>query len=554
MAGQVPIIILKEGTERTRGRDAQNTNIQAARVLADTVRTTLGPKGMDKLMVDSLGDVVITNDGATILDEVDVQQPAAKMLVQVAKTQDDAVGDGTTTAVILAGELLKKAETLLVKNVHPTVVVAGYKKAYDKAQKTLNDIALGMSRDDKTILKKIAMTSLNSKAVAGEKDLFAEIAVNSVTQVAEERDGKWIVDLDLVGITQKQGKSMSETEYIEGIIIDKERVHTRMPEEVSNAKIALVDTALEIEKTEFDSEIRISDPVQIQDFLDEEQRMLQEMVEKISNAGATVLFCQKGIDDVAQHYLSKAGILAVRRAKKSDMEKLAKATGAEIVSTLDELRADSLGNAGLVEEVKIGDDKMIFVRECAHPKAVSVLIRGGNKYMTDEAERALNDALNVVRDIFEDPRYVAGGGAPEIEVARKIRQYGGTVSGKEQLAIQAFADALETIPKTLAENAGMDPVDVLVDLRSQHDGGKLWAGVEVFTQKTDDMLTLNVVEPLRVKTHALKSATEAAEMILRIDDVIASKEGGGMPPGGMGGMPPGMGGMGGMPPGMGGMM
>jgi len=403
MAGQVPIIILKEGTERTRGRDAQTTNIQAARVLADTVRTTLGPKGMDKLMVDSLGDVVITNDGATILDEVDVQQPAAKMLVQVAKTQDDAVGDGTTTAVILAGELLKKAEALLVKNVHPTVVVAGYKKAYDKAQKVLSEIALDMSRDDKTTLKKIAMTSLNSKAVAGEKDLFAEIAVNSVSQVAEERGGKWHVDLDLVGITQKQGKSMGETEYIEGIIIDKERVHTRMPEEVSNAKIALVDTALEIEKTEFDSEIRISDAEQIQDFLDEEQRMLKDMVEKISNAGATVLFCQKGIDDVAQHYLAKAGILSVRRAKKSDMEKLAKATGAEIVSTLDELHTDSLGSAGLVEEVKIGDDKMIFVRECAHPKAVSILIRGGNKYMTDEAERALNDALNVVRDIIEDP-------------------------------------------------------------------------------------------------------------------------------------------------------
>ncbi|MEX2703387.1 MAG: thermosome subunit beta [Candidatus Baldrarchaeota archaeon] len=520
----VPVIILKEGTQRTVGRDAMRANIMAARVIAEAIRTSLGPRGMDKMLVDSLGDVVITNDGATILKEIDVQHPAAKMMVEVAKAQDDEVGDGTTTAVVIAGELLKKAEELLDQNIHPTIIVEGYKKAADEACKILDEIALTTTPDNYDILVKIGKTALNSKAVAGAKDLFAKIAVDAIKQIVEKRDEKLFADIELVGILKKQGKSLLETELVSGIVIDKEVVHPGMPKRVTNAKIALVNAPLEIEKTEFDAEIRITDPTQMKAFLEEEQRMLREMVEKIKASGANVLFCQKGIDDVAQHFLAKAGILAVRRVKKSDMEKLAKATGGKIVTSIDDLTPEHLGEAGLVEEVKIGEDKIVYVRDCKHPKAVSVVIRGGSEHVVDEAERALHDALCVVRDVIEDGKYVAGGGAPEIEVAKRLREYAQQIGGREQLAIEAFADAIEIIPKTLAENAGHDPLDIIVQLRERHakpDG--VWYGVDVFEGKVVDMLERGVLEPLRVKKQAIRSASEAAQMILRIDDIIASK-------------------------------
>jgi thermosome len=548
--GGTPVLILREGTSRSRGKDAQSSNILAAKVISEAIRTSLGPRGMDKMLVDSLGDVTLTNDGATILKEIDVQHPAAKMVVEVAKAQDDEVGDGTTTAVILAGELLRKAEELLDQDIHPITIISGYKKAADEGTKYIESIALPVDPDDKETLVKIASTTLNSKAVKGAREHFGKIAVDAVSAIAEKRGDKMRADIELINVIKKQGKSVFETELINGMIIDKEIVHARMPKRVKDAKIALLDAPLEIEKTEMDAEIRITDPSQMKAFLDEEEKMLKEMVDKVIKTGANVIICQKGIDDLAQHYLAKAGVVAIRRAKKSDMEKLAKATGGRIVTNLDDLTEDQLGQAGLVEEVKIGDDKLTYVRECKEPRALTILIRGGTEHVVDEAERSMHDALCVVRDVIEDQKMLAGGGAPHMEIAKHLRDFA-EAGGKEQLAIEAFADAMEVIPKTLAENGGYDQLDILVDLRAKHEkpAGK-WFGVQVFTGKTADMLKENVLEPLRVTEQAIKSASEVAEMILKIDDVIASKamsEGKGGPPGGMpGGMPPGMGGMGGM--------
>lgn len=527
--GGVPVLILKEGTQRTQGRDAQKINMMAARAVAEAVRTTLGPKGMDKMLVDTLGDVTVTNDGATILGEIEVQHPAAKMMVEVSKTQDDEVGDGTTTSVILTGELLKKAEDLIDKNIHPTLIVQGYKKATEKAIETLSKIAVPVAIDDDKNLNKIAYTAMNSKASAGVQDFFGDIAVRAVKAVAEKRGDKYIADLDYIQIVKKQGGSVTDSQLVYGVIVDKEVVHPGMPKKVTDAKIALLDTPLEIEKTEFDAEIRISDPTQMKSFIEEEEKLLKEMVSKIKASGANVVFCQKGIDDVAQHYLAKEGILAVRRVKKSDIEKVARATSAKIITNLDDLTPADLGIAKTVEEKKFGEDKLTFVEGCKHPKAVSVLIRGGLMRVVDEAERTLHDALCVVADVIEDGRIVAGGGAPELEAAKVLREYASSVGGREQLAIEAFADSLEAIPRTLAENGGLDPIDILVELRALHDKGEIWAGVNVLEGKTANMMTAGVIEPLSVKMQAIKSATEATSMILRIDDVIASAKTGGGP-------------------------
>ena len=548
--GGVPILILREGTERTTKRNAQLNNIAAGKVIAEAVKSCLGPRGMDKMLVDSLGDIVITNDGATILDEMDVKHPAAKMLVQVAKAQDDTVGDGTTTAVIIAGQLLKGSEELLEQKIHPTTIVAGLKKAAKKATEILDKMAVDIDPEDVETLMKVAMTAMNSKSIAGSKELFADITAKAIGLIKEARDGKLIADLDNVSVVKKQGMGLTDTELVRGMVIDKEILHPAMPKRVNNAKIAILDAALEIEKTEFDAEIRISDPFQVKALMEEEDRMLKTLADRVINTGANVLLCQKGIEDDIVSYLAKAGILAVRRVKKSDMKRLSRATGGRIVSNVKELTPDVLGSAGVVEETTIGDDKMVYVRDCANPKAVTVVIRGGSSQVVDEAERALHDALCVVRNAVQDKKIVAGGGAPEVEVAKGLREFAGTIGGREQIAIEIFADALEVIPKTLGENAGHDPIDVIVSLRAKHETpeGK-WFGINVYTGKPSDMMAEGVIEPLSVKTHAIKSASEAAHMILRIDDVIASKAGGGppMPPGGMGGMPPGMGGMGGMP-------
>jgi thermosome len=546
-----PVLILKEGTSRTRGKGAQSNNIMAGIIIADAVRSTLGPRGMDKMLVDSLGDVTITNDGASILKEIDVQHPAAKMLVEVAKSQDQETGDGTTTSVVIAGELLKRAQELLEKKIHPTIVVAGYQKAAEESSKILDEIAMTMEGMDKKVLKKIAETSMNSKSIVGAKDHFAQIAIDAVLQISEEKDGSTKADIDMIEVTKKQGKSLMETELVKGMVIDKEVVHASMPRSVKDAKIALVNAAIEVEKTEFDAEIKIDSPDQIKAFLDEEERMLKNLVDKIIQSGANVLICQKGIDDVAQHFLAKAEILAVRRAKKSTLEKLAKATGAKIATSLDELDADYIGNAGIVEEVRIGDDKLVYVKDCKDPKAVSIVIRGGTEHVVDEAERALHDALCVVRNVVEDGTYVGGGGAAEAELARRLDDFAAKVGGREQLAIEAFSEAIRVVPKTLAENGGHDPIDIIANLNKDHSEEKgLWSGVDVFKGKTSDMMRAGVLEPARVKNQAIRSASEAAQMILRIDDVIAAKAGPppgagaeGMPPGGMGGMPGGMGGM-----------
>ncbi|MFC1787149.1 thermosome subunit alpha [Halobacteriota archaeon] len=540
MAGQLggtPIFILKEGSERTRGKDAQNRNILAAKAIASAVRTTLGPKGMDKMLVDPLGDIVITNDGVTILKEMEIEHPAAKMIVEVAKTQDDEVGDGTTAAVVITGELLKQAEDLLDQDVHPTVIASGYRLASEKAREILGSIATSLSPDDMSALKRIAVTSMTGKGAA--RDSLAELAVKAVKAV--EEDGH--VDVDNIKVEKKVGGSTEDSKLIEGMIIDKERVHPGMPKTVNNAKVALINAALEMEKTEVDAKIEITSPDQLKSFLDEEENILKRIVENVKASGANVVFCQKGIDDMVQHYLAKADIFAVRRVKESDMKKLARATGAKIVTNVDEITESDLGKAGLVEERKIGDEEMLFIEKCDNPKAVSLLLRGGTEHVVDELERALHDALRVVGVIIEDKKQVTGGGSSEIEVALRLREYASSVGGREQLAIESFANALESIPRTLAENAGLDPIDMLVALRSQHEQGKKNAGLDVYRGKVIDMMEAGVVEPLRVKTQAISSATEAAVMILRIDDVIAASSmgGGGMPPG----MPPGMpGGMG----------
>lgn len=521
--GGQPVLILKEGTARRRGREAQRNNIMAARVIAEVLKTTLGPRGMDKMLIDSLGDITITNDGAAILKEIDVEHPAAKMMVEVAKTQDDMVGDGTTTAVVLAGELLRKAEELLDQNIHPTVLVSGYRKASQMAMEALDKIGTSVNLDDRSTLKKVAMTSMASKTVGLARDHLAEIAIDAVKQIAEQRGEKNVADIDNIQIIKKEGKSLYDTQLIKGVIIDKEIVQTEMPKRVENAKIALLDCALEIEKTEISAEIRIRDPTQIQAFLDKETQMLQDMVEKVKKSGADVVFCQKGIDDMAQHFLAKSGIMAARRVKQSDMEKLARATDGKIITNLEDLKAQDLGKAGLVEERKVGEDKMVFVEQCKHPRSVAILIRAGLERMVDEAERAMNDALSVVADVVEVSKVVPGGGAVEAEMAKELRAYATKVGGREQLAIEAFAESLEIVPKTLAENAGLEPIDILVGLRSAHDKPNGYVmGVDVFTGKIIDMQKNGVIEPIKVKEQAIKSATEAASMILRIDDVIAS--------------------------------
>jgi len=495
---------------------------------------------MDKMLVDSLGDVTVTNDGATVLDEIDVQNPAAKMMVEVAKTQDDEVGDGTTTAVVFAGELLKRAEDLLDDDVHPTVIVSGYKKAAERTMQVLNDISIPVEIDDKATLKKVAMTAMHSKGLGAAREHFADISIEAVRLVAEKRGAEWTADIDNVQLTKKEGKSLLDTELIKGIIVDKEVVHPGMPKLVKNPKIALLDCALEIEKTEISAEIRINDPTQMKAFLDEETKMMKGMVDKIKAAKANVVLCQKGIDDTTQHFLAKEGVLAVRRIKKSDMDKLARATGGKVVTNLEDLRESDLGLASLAEERKLGDDKMVFIEGCKDPKSVAVLIRAGLERLVDEAERAFNDSLSVVADVVTKNKVVGGGGAVEAELSKRLKDYAAKIGGREQLAIEAFADSIEIVPRTLAENAGLDPIDTMVDLRSAHerkDG--LWQGVDVFKGGAKDMLKAGVLEPLKVKEQAIKSATEAASMILRIDDVIASAKPPPMPPkGGPGGEGP----------------
>jgi len=529
-----PAMVLKEGTSRSHGREAQHTNITAALVIAESVRSTLGPKGMDKMLVDGFGDITISNDGATILDEMDVQHPVAKMMVEVAKTQDDEVGDGTTTAVVFAGELLSKAQALMDKDVYPTVIIDGYQYAGEKALDFLQKLAMKVNPADKAMLKKIAQVSLASKLLAEHSEYIADIAVKAILEVTEKTPTGFKSDVEDVKVEKKAGGSLTDTTLIQGVLLDKEVVHPGMPRRVEKAKIALLNCPLEVEKTETDAKLNIENPDQMKAFLNEEEKILKEMVEKVSSAGANVLICEKGIDDVAQHYLAKKNILAVRRVKQSDMEKLAKATGGRVLSQLEGLKSSDLGLADLVEEKKVSDDKMTFVEGCRTPKAVSILVRGGTERVVDEAERAIHDALCVVRDVVVEPRVVAGGGASEAEVARLLRTHAQRLTGKQQLAVQAYAEALEVIPLTLAENAGMDPINALMDVRSKHQAKQRWVGIDPYKGRVADLGKLEVYEPLAVKVQTLKSAGEAACMILRIDDVIAAskaKEGGGPPKG-----------------------
>jgi thermosome len=536
---------MREGSGRSGGKDAQRNNIMAARTIAEAVKSSLGPKGMDKMLVDSSGDVIITSDGRTILDKMDIEHPAAKMMVEVAKTQDAEVGDGTTTAVILAGELLGKAEELINKGVHPTVIVEGYSKAADKALETLENIAIRVKPSGKEFLKKVAATSMASKLVSENKEQLAQIAVEAVLSVARKVGEDYLVDLDDIMVEKKPGESMSETKLIEGLVLDKEVVHSGMPKRVEKAKIALLVSALEIKKTEFDTKINIERPEQMDSFLREEEGMLKAMVEKLVASGANVVICQKGIDDMVQHFLARKGVLAVQRVKESDMKKLAMATSGKPVTNLEGLSKGDLGFAELVEERKMGDDKMTFIEGCKNPRSVSILIRGSDKRFLEEAERSVHDALCVVRDVVQMPTIVGGGGAPEMEVARALRGYAETLPGREQLAVRSFGEAMEIVPLTLGENAGLDPINLLLELRTRHEKGEKWAGVDVFEGKIKDMRELGVYEPLAVKKQTIKSATEAATMILRVDDVIASGRmkaprmpPGGMPGGGYGGMPP----------------
>jgi len=543
-SGGQQVLVLREGSTQSRGKRAQTNNIQAAKLVAELVKTSLGPRGMDKMLVDSMGDLTITNDGATMLKEIDVQHPAAKMMVEIAKAVDGEVGDGTTSSVILAGALLGNAEKLLEKGVHPMLIVNGYRKAAHQAQKILDEIAIGVEAEDKATLTKIARTSMASKIVSNDSAELAALVVDALLQVVEKTsEGKDTVDLDNLKVEKKVGGSLKDTSLIKGIILDKEVAHSGMPKRVEKARIALVSSALEIEKTEFDAKINISNPAQMQQFLDEETRMLKGMVEKITESGANVLICQKGMDDMAQHYLAKAGILSVRRVKESDMVKLAKATGARIVNGLDGLSKADIGQAGLVEERKIEDDKWTFVEGCKNPKAVTVFIRGGSQRVVDEVERSMHDAIMVVKDVLENPAIVAGGGAVEEELSYRLNKWSSKLEGREQLAAEQFAAALEAIPQALAVNAGFDPIDIQVALREKHGAGKIWYGVDVLGTGVRDMLEKDVIEPVGIKEQIIKSATEATCMILRIEDVIASsKKGPSMPPGGMGG-PGGMEGM-----------
>ena len=543
-AGGMPVLILREGTKESKGRDAQKNNITAAKLIAEIVKTSLGPRGMDKMLVDSMGDVTITNDGATILKEIDVQHPAAKMMVEVAKSVDNEVGDGTTSSVVFTGALLAKAEELINKDVHPSVIVDGYTAASEQALKILQKLAVKVDVNDKQQLQKIARTSMDSKLVSDDSPSLSQIVVDSTKQVAEKiGDHEGLkVDLDNIKVEKKAGGSMGDTKLIKGIVLDKEVVHAGMPKSVEGARIALLNSALEIEKTEMSAEIRINDPQQMQMFLDEENKMLRSMVDKIISAGANVVLCQKGIDDIAQHYLAKEGVLVVRRVKESDMFKLTKATGARIVNNLDDLTDKDLGSAELVEERKVETDKWVFIEGCKNPKAVTVLIRGGSQRVVDEADRSVHDALMVTKDVLEKPEIVAGGGSTEAYIANELKQWSGNLEGRAQLAVQKFAEALDSIPLGLAENAGMDPIDTMTELRAKGSKGSKWIGVDVRNTVVADMFKQNVLEPVIVKEQIIKSATEAACMLLRIDDVIASSKsktpspppGGGM--GGMGGM------------------
>ncbi|MBI2564919.1 TCP-1/cpn60 chaperonin family protein [Candidatus Woesearchaeota archaeon] len=544
MANQVqPIFILPEGTQRTTGKNAQRNNILAAKLVAETVRTTLGPKGMDKMIVDSLGDITVTNDGVTILEQMQIEHPAAKMIVEVAKTQEEEVGDGTTTAVIIAGELLKNSEDLLDKEIHPTVIVKGYRIAAEKAQEILRQIAEPVSTKDESLLKKIAETAITGKGAESCKGKLAEIAVKAVKRVLEENEHGVSFDKEHIKLEKKVGGSVEDTELIEGVVIEKEAVHPGMPKHVKDAKIALIDCALELKDTEIDAKIQITDPTQIKAFVDQEENMLREMVEKVVKSGANTVFCQKGIDDIAQHFLAKKGIYAARRVKKSDMEAIARSTGAVIITNLVDLSAKDLGHAGEVFEQRVGNEEMTFVVGCKNPKSVTILVKGGTTHIVDEAKRAMTDAIGDVAASLKNKLIVAGAGAPEIEVAKELKKFADSLSGREQLAVNAFANALEVIPRTLAENAGLDPIDILTELKSAHDKKQKWAGVDVFKGKIMDSWKSGVIEPLKIKTQAISSASEVAQMILRIDDVISggsSGEGGGhMPPMG-GGMPPGM--------------
>ena len=539
-AGGMPVLILKEGATQTKGRDAQKNNIAAAKLIAEVVKSSLGPRGMDKMLVDGLGDVTITNDGATILKEIDVQHPAAKMMVEISKATDNEVGDGTSSVVVLAGALIEKAEELIAKDVHPTIIVDGYRKSALKSIEIFNQIAQKIDGSNKSELVKVAKTSMQTKLVSKESDALSVLVVNAALEVSEPNESGYSVDIDDVKVEKKAGGSLRDTKLIKGIVLDKEVVHGGMPKRVEKAKIALINSALEIEKTEFDAKININSPDQMKMFLEEENKMLKTMVDRIISSGANVAICQKGIDDVAQHYLAKSNILAVRRVKESDMTKLSRATGARTVNNLEDLSSKDLGLADLVEERKVETDKWVFIEGCKHPKAVTILIRGGSQRVVDEAERSIHDALMVTKDVMEKPLIVAGGGSPESFVAGKLREWSSTLSGREQLAADKFAESLEVIPLALAENAGMDPIDTLTELRSKQAKGSKWSGIDARSAKIVDMSKLDIVEPLSVKEQIIKSATEVASMILRIDDVIASSKSGG-PPSGGGGMPPGMG-------------
>jgi thermosome len=537
-----PILIFPEGTMRTKGREAQKNNISAAKLVADAVRTTLGPKGMDKMLVDSLGDVTITNDGATILSEMQIEHPAAKMMVEVAKTQDEAVGDGTTTAVIIAGELLIEAEKLLEQQIHPTVITKGFRMAKIKALEILEKLSHHIEIKDEKDLRKIANTAMTGKAAERASEELTELAVKAVVRIAEMKAGKSEVDTENIKIEKKQGGSMSDTELIEGIVLDKEVVHSGMPKRIEKAKVVLLDSALEVKELEGDAKINIDSPEKLHAFMDEEEKSLKDMVNKILQSGANVVFCQKGIDDIAQHYLAKANVLAARRVKKSDMEKLARATGAKMVTNIKDLSKADVGYAGMVQEKKIAGDEMIFVEKCKEPKAVTILIRGGSEHVVDEVERAMEDAIKGIAAALELGKVVPGGGAVEIELAKQLRKYAESFKGREQLAINSFANAMEVVPRSLAENGGLDPIDKLAELRAEHDKKMMNTGLDVFTGKVHDMINLGVIEPLKIKLQAIKSASEVAEMILRIDDMISAGPGGSkggppMPPGGMGGMP-----------------
>jgi len=557
--GNQPLIIMSEDSQRTSGKDAQSMNITAGKAVAESVRTTLGPKGMDKMLVDDSGGVVVTNDGVTILDEMDIEHPAANMIVEVANTQEDEVGDGTTTAVVISGELLGKAEDLLDQDIHATILAQGYRQAAEKAKEVLEDIAIEVDEDDQEILESIAATAMTGKGAENAKDTLSTLVVNAVRAVADE-DG---IDTDNVQLETVVGGSIDESELVEGVIIDKERVHENMPYAVEDANVALIETPIEVPETELDTEVNVTDPDQLQQFLDQEEAQLKEYVDAIKSAGADVVICQKGIDDMAQHYLAQEGILAIRRAKTSDMKALSRATGARVVSNIDDISAEDLGFAGSVAQKEVGGDQRIFVEDVEDAKAVTLILRGGTEHVADEVERAVEDSLGVVSVTLEDGKVLPGGGAPETQLALELRDFADSVGGREQLAVEAFADAIDVVPRTLAENAGHDPIDSLVDLRSQHDSGETNVGLDAYSGDVIDMLEEGVVEPLRVKTQAVESATEASVMILRIDDVIAAGDlkggapgddgdDGGPPAGGPGGgMGGGMGGMGG---GMGGMM